>query len=140
MLGPGPGGAAQRLASQPRPDGSGVASLVRTAFCWLETSLFASGTHWSPWAHLHVVGMLRFMSLTKKQPSLPTPFYSVLVSVSVFMALSTVFHSINSPDNKLRFLTLFFLSYLCLVGPFNYFSLYESLLQPRYNPFVVDWA
>ena len=33
------------------------------------------------------------------QPSLPTPFYSVLVSVSVFMTLSTVFHSINSPDN-----------------------------------------
>ena len=31
------------------------------------------------------------------QPSLPTPFYSVLVSVSVFMALSTVFHAINSP-------------------------------------------
>ena len=35
------------------------------------------------------------------QPSLPTPFYSVLVSVSVFMAISTVFHSINSPDNSL---------------------------------------
>ena len=34
------------------------------------------------------------------QPSLPTPFYSVLVSVSVFRALSTVFHSINSPDNS----------------------------------------
>ena len=33
------------------------------------------------------------------QPSLPTPFYSVLVSISVFMALSTVFHSINSPDS-----------------------------------------
>ena len=33
-------------------------------------------------------------------PSLPTLFfYSVLVSVSVFMALPTVFHSINSPDN-----------------------------------------
>ena len=31
------------------------------------------------------------------QPSLPTPFYSVLVSFS--KALSTVFHSINSPDN-----------------------------------------
>ena len=27
-------------------------------------------------------------------------FYSVLVSVSVFMVLSTVFHSINSPDNS----------------------------------------
>ena len=34
------------------------------------------------------------------QPSLPTPFYSVLVSISVFMARSTVFHSINSPDNS----------------------------------------
>ena len=34
------------------------------------------------------------------QLSLPNPFSSVLVSVSVFMALSTVFHSINSPDNS----------------------------------------
>ena len=33
-------------------------------------------------------------------PSLPTHFYSVLVSISVFMALSTAFHSINSPDNS----------------------------------------
>ena len=33
-------------------------------------------------------------------PSLPTPFYFVLVSISVFMALSTVFHSRNSPDNS----------------------------------------
>ena len=35
------------------------------------------------------------------QPSSPTPFYSVLVSLSVLKALSTVFHSINSPDNYL---------------------------------------
>ena len=37
------------------------------------------------------------------QPSLPTPFLkkSVLVSISVFMVLSTVFHSIDSPDNSL---------------------------------------
>ena len=34
------------------------------------------------------------------QPSLPTSFYSVPVSISVFMALSTVFHSINSPDTS----------------------------------------
>ena len=34
------------------------------------------------------------------QPSLPTPFYSVLVSMSVFMALSTVFHSRNSLNNS----------------------------------------
>ena len=34
------------------------------------------------------------------QRSLPILFHSVLVSISVFMALSTVFHSINSPDNS----------------------------------------
>ena len=34
------------------------------------------------------------------QPNLPTPFYSVLVTISVFMALLTVFYSINSPDNS----------------------------------------
>ena len=50
-------------------------------------------------AHFHVVGMLRFMS-DIKQPSLPTPFYSVLVSISVLVALSTVFHSVNSHDNS----------------------------------------
>ena len=34
------------------------------------------------------------------QPSLLTPLYSVLVSISLFMALSTAFHPIfNSPDN-----------------------------------------
>ena len=34
------------------------------------------------------------------QPSLPTPVRSVLMSVSVFKALSTVSHSINSPENS----------------------------------------
>ena len=34
------------------------------------------------------------------QPSLLTPFYSVLVSVYVFIGLSTVFHFINSPDKS----------------------------------------
>ena len=34
------------------------------------------------------------------QLSLPTPVYSVLVSISVFMALSPVFHSINSPNDS----------------------------------------
>ena len=38
--------------------------------------------------------------LDRNQQSLTTPFYSVLVSLSVFMALSTVFHSISSPDNS----------------------------------------
>ena len=34
------------------------------------------------------------------QPSLPTSFYSVLVSSSVFVVLLTVFHPINSPSNS----------------------------------------
>ena len=39
------------------------------------------------------------------QPGLPTVlflsfFNYVLISISAFMALSTVFHSINSPDNS----------------------------------------
>ena len=38
--------------------------------------------------------------LRHKPTELANSFYSVLVSVSVFMALSTVFHSINSPDNS----------------------------------------
>ena len=64
------------------------------------------------------------------QPSLPTPFYSVLMSVSVFMALSTVFHSIKSPDNSPlshSVLPVLFLPYWSFQ---LYISLYESLLQP----------
>ena len=34
------------------------------------------------------------------QLSLPTPFHSVLVSISVFVAILTVLQSINSPDNS----------------------------------------
>ena len=56
-------------------------------------------------------------------------FYSVLVSVSAVMAISTVFHS-KILQTILRFLILFFWSYLCLIGPFNYISLCESLRQP----------
>ena len=34
------------------------------------------------------------------QPNLPIPLYSVLVSISVFMALLAVFNSIHSPNNS----------------------------------------
>ena len=62
------------------------------------------------------------------QPSLPTPFflknfYSALVSISVFIALSTVFYSVNSPDNcplSHSVLLVLFLPYLS-------FQLYISL-------------
>ena len=102
--------------------------------------------HTSPRVHLHVMGMLRVYVFDINQPSLPTPFYSVLVSVSVFMALSTVFHSISSPDNFLcmALSTVFhsinyrdnsplshsvLLVLFCFIGPFKYISLYESIPQ-----------
>ena len=64
------------------------------------------------------------------QPSLPTPFHSVLVSVSVFMALSTVFRSINSPDNPLLSHSVLPVSFLPYWSFQLSISVYESLLQP----------
>ena len=68
----------------------------------------------SLWAHLHVVGMLLLLSFDINQLILPTPFYFALVSVSVFMAFSAVFYSINSPNNSPLFhsvLPVLFLPY-----------------------------
>ena len=65
----------------------------------LPHSLHWLSTTTSPRAHLHVVGRLRPIS-DINQLSLPIAFYSVLVSFSVFLALSTVFYSTNSPDNS----------------------------------------
>ena len=53
------------------------------------------------------------------QPSLPTSFYSVLVSTSVFVALSTVFHFINSPDNSPLCHSVLLVLF-SLTGPFSY--------------------
>ena len=58
------------------------------------------------------------------QPSLPTPFCcSVLVSASVFTALSTVYHSMNSPDNSLLSHSVLPVLFL----PYWSFQLYISL-------------
>ena len=104
---------------------------------WSEKCLWSSkhmgftGTG-SPRAHLHVVGMLRLNVFDINQPSLPTPFYSVLECVSVFMDLSSVFHSIIF----FRQLSAFS---LCSSGSIPALSvllttyLYESLPQPWYN-------
>ena len=67
------------------------------------------------------------------QPSLPTPFQSVLASVSVLMAHSTVFHSINSLDNfplSHPVLPVLLLPY----WSFQLYISYEGLPQPWYNP------
>ena len=73
------------------------------------------------------------------QPSLPAPLNSVLVSISVFMALSTVFHAINSPDGSP--LSHFVLPVLFL--PCWFFQLKISLWwapSALIESFVVDWA
>ena len=57
------------------------------------------------------------------QPSLPTPFYSVLVSLSAFMAPSIVFHSVNSSDNSPLSHSVLPVSFL----PYPSFELYISL-------------
>ena len=62
---------------------------------------------------------------------MPTPFYSVLVSVSVLMALSTLFHSINSPDNSpLSHSVSSVLPLHLLVLSTIYVPIHESLLVP----------
>ena len=91
------------------------------------------------------------------QPSLPSPFCCVLVSSSVFMALSTVFQSINSLDSsplshsvlpvwcnplwltglKAPTYKKFSRSYFFLTGPLHYMSLYESL--PQQDVILCGW-
>ena len=61
-----------------------------------------------------------------KQSSLPTSFYPALASVSVFMALSAVFHSTKTPNNSPLSHSVFPLLF-CLIGPINYISLLKSL-------------
>ena len=93
----------------------------------------------SPRAYLHVVGMLRLMSLTQTNRTYPTPFYSVLVPVSIFLALSTVFHSIYSPNNSPfshSVLSVLFLPHWSLQV---YVSLGKSP-SALIKSFVVDWA
>ena len=64
------------------------------------------------------------------QPSLPTPFHSVLVSISVFTVLSTAFHSTNSPDNSLLSRSVLPVLLLPYWSFQLYVSLCESLIQP----------
>ena len=62
-------------------------------------------------------------ALDINQLSLAMPFYSVLVSASVFLAVSTVFHSINSPSCLLSHSVL-----PVLFLPYWFFQLYIPVL------------
>ena len=68
-------------------------------------------------------GDLAICVFDSNKPSLLTPIYSVRASINVSMALSTVFHSINSPDNS-----PFSHSVLVILAlPYWSFQLYISL-------------
>ena len=88
-------------------------TLLSNRLCYVRDSPLLTFTWW---------GRYGLCQRHLNQPTFPTPFSPVLVSISVFVALFIVFHSINSPapDNTPVFFTLFFRSYLCLLGPFNY--------------------
>ena len=87
---------------------------------WFHSSLFPQ----FPRAHLRVVGILRYMSQINTNRACPLLFFcSVLVSVSVFIALSAVFHSINSPDNSPLSHSVLVVLFL----PYWTFQLYISL-------------
>ena len=79
-------------------------------------------------AHIYVVGMLRLIS-DINQPSLPISFFFFILFfclISVFVALSTVFNSINSPENS-----PFFHSVLPVLSlPYWFFKLHISLWKP----------
>ena len=65
------------------------------------------------------------------QLSLPTPFCSVLVSISACMALSTVFHSLNSPDNSP------FSDSVLLVLSWPYWSFQLCIMKVSFSPDIV---
>ena len=72
------------------------------------------------------------------QLSLPTPifFLSVLVSVPVFLTLSTVFHAINSPNNS----PLSHSALPVLFLPYWYFQLYIYIylfMKVSFSPDII---
>ena len=83
----------------------------------------------SPRAHLRSVGMLRFMSHIN-QPSLPTPPLLCSYVCFCFMVLSSVFHSINAPDNS-----VFLVCSSGLTLPYWYFQL--ILIKVSFSPDIL---
>ena len=89
--------------------------VVVVVFVWCRHTVPVDSPSRGRYVTVHVVDI--------NHSSLPTTFYSVLVSVSVFMSLSTVFYSVNSPDNS----PLSHSVLLVLFLPNWSFKLYSSL-------------
>ena len=107
---------------------SAWSSLRWSSYCglWRDITIHSNEENYihlkSPRAHLHVVGMLFW-----HKPTELVHFF-----VSVFMALSSVFHFITSPDNSPlshSVLPVLFLPYWSC----QLYVSYESLFQTWYN-------
>ena len=79
-------------------------------------------------AHIHVVGMFQFMFLTQTNWACPLLFSLFLCLFLSLWPFQLYFIQYVLPTSRCS-LTLFFWSYFCCVGPFNYTPLYG-----RYNP------
>ena len=94
--------------------------------CWLHTSGDKVLSAQSPQANLHWVGRLWFMSLTYTNRACPLAWSFFLLFPCLFLCLWP-FQLYLIPQilpTTLRFLTLFFQSYFCRIGSFNYIHLF----------------
>ena len=73
---------------------------MKDAFAVFITLLFCSLSPPLPPSSPSCGGDVAVYVFDIKVQSLPTPFYYVLESISIFVALSTVLHSVNSPDGS----------------------------------------
>ena len=65
-----------------------------------------------------------------KPTELAHSFFNLFLCLFLFLRPFQLYFIRLILPTTLRLLTLFFWSYLCFIVPFNYVSLYESLLQP----------
>ena len=78
-------------------------------------------------------GDVRVYVLVINQPSLPALLFRSCVCCCLYSPFNCIsFHKCSRQLSA--FSLLFFWSYFCLFGPFNYISLYDNLPQPWYNP------
>ena len=94
---------------------------------WYTTRTMTPCTEVRPCLSVHAgspacSGVVAVYHFDRNQPSLPAPFYSVLVSISVFLVLSIVFHSINSLDSSPLSRSVL----LVLFQPYRSFPIYIS--------------
>ena len=117
------------------PHPSGVSPDRANCGCCLETWLLVLGLHPScvPPGSPSRGGDVTVSVPDINQPSLPPPFYSLLVSVSVFITLSIVFHSINSPPK----LPAFSLCSFGLISALLVFSTIYLFLKLFLSPDVI---